>query len=473
MKIHMHSFGPVPRRSARRPLITTLFVVAVGSLLTAGVGLAVSPDTVTVTTELKNDTNGVDTAPFDLGSIVHDFVSVLTTGGSDIPANSSVDFSFYTGGDCTTGTLSTPVQNVGFGGAPLSPPVSANSAPRGPLPAGSYAFHADFNSGLSTSVADGTGDCEPFVVEKAATSTTTEVQNSANDPITVLDLFYGAVHDSATTTSSNSSFTITGTVTYSFWTNFDCSSAATSTETVAVNSDSSPQDVGTLGAGLFSYQATYNGDDNFLASTSACEPFTVMPTITSGSCSFDKDTGLAGQQFTLNFTPGSTASGYRLGATNPGGFFYNALATGTPDEEFAVTITLPYPFVTKGTQPTHMSDSVSFDEEDGKWCASPDGDGLGSDPDQVLFGDYTDPGDTQTLEVNGTFDGTGMAFIRVHLDVGLQGSRAWTQGGSNEATSGSPLPAMTIVDDQAWSFSDTTGGGTDLYSVNVFKGNAL
>jgi hypothetical protein len=469
MKTMHLSFGRLRRRPRRRSLITTLFVVAVVSLLTAGVGLAVTPDTVTVTTEVRDNTNAPGTS-FDLGSIVHDFVSVLTTGGSDIPPDSSVDFRFYTGGDCTTGTLSTPVGNVGFGGAALSPPVSANSAPRGPLPAGSYAFHADFNSGLSTSVADGTGDCEPFVVEKPATSTTTEVQNSANDPITVLDLFYGAVHDSATTTSLNNSFPITGTVTYSFWTNFDCSSAATSTETVALNADSSPQ---TLGAGLFSYQATYNGDDNFLASTSACEPFTVMPTITSGSCSFDKDAGLAEQQFKLGFAPVRGGSTYRLNSTDPGGFFYNALATGTPDADFTVTLSVPYPFVTKGANPTHMSDGVSFTQEDGKWCASPDGDSLGSDSDQVVFGDYTDPGDTQTLEINGTFDGTGMAFIRVHLDVGLQGSQAWTQGGSNEATSGSPLPAITIVDDQAWSFSDTTGGGTDLYSVNVFKGNAL
>jgi hypothetical protein len=32
---------------------------------------------------------------------------------------------------------------------------------------------------------------------------------------------------------------------------------------------------------------------------------------------------------------------------------------------------------------------------------------------------------------------------------------------------------MTIVDDQTWSFSDTTGGGTDVHSVNVWKGNAV
>jgi hypothetical protein len=471
MKTMQLSLGRLRGRPRRRAsALMTVLSVAVVSLLTAGVGLAVSPDTVTVTTEVKNDTNAADTAPFDLGSIVHDFVSVLTTGGSDIPPNSSVDFRFYTGGDCTTGTLSTPIGNAGFGGAPLSSPVSTNSAPRGPLPAGSYAFGADFNSGLSSSVADGTSACEPFVVEKAATTTTTEVQNSANDPITVLDLFGGAVHDSATTTSLNNSFPITGTVTYSFWTNFDCSSAATSTAEKAVNTDSSPQ---SLGAGLFSYRATYNGDDNFLASTSACEPFTILPTITSGSCSFDKDAGLADQQFALGFSPVRASSAYRLGSTDPGGFFYNALATGTPDDQYTVTITLPYPFVTKGGNPTHTSDGVSFTQEDGKWCVSADGDSLGSHKDQVVFGDYTGPGDTQTLEVSGTFDGTGMAFIRVHLEFGLQGSRPWTPGASNSAVSGLPLPAMTIVDDQTWSFSDTTGGGTDVHSVNVWKGNAV
>src|SRR5436309_3395798 len=120
MKIMQNSLGRLRRRPRRRAsALMTVFSVAVVSLLTAGVGLAVSPDTVTVTTEVKNDTNGADAAPFDLGSIVHDFVSVLTTGGSDIPPNSSVDFRFYTGGDCTSGTLSTPVGNAGFGGAPL------------------------------------------------------------------------------------------------------------------------------------------------------------------------------------------------------------------------------------------------------------------------------------------------------------------------------------------------------------------
>jgi hypothetical protein len=462
-------FGLVPRRSRRRPMaVTTLFFVGVLSLLTAGAGLAVTPDTVTVTTEVKNDTNGADTSPFDLGTIVHDFVTVLTTGGSDIPANSSVDFSFYTDGDCTTGTLSPPVENVGFGGAPLSPPVSANSSPRGPLPAGDYAYQVDFNSGLSTSVADGTSDCEPFSVEKAATTTVTEVQNSANEPITVIDVFGGAVHDSATTTSTNNSFPITGTVTYSFWTNFTCDGTATSTETVAVNTDSSPQ---TLGAGLFSYQATYNGDDNFLASTSDCEPFTVMPTIKSGSCGFDKDSEVDGQQFRIILTPIPTTPNYRLSATNPGEFYYNALATGDPGEDFTVSITFPYPFVTKGSDPTHMFDGVNFHQADGKWCASPSGDSLGSDPDQILLSGYTDYNDTQTLEVNGTFDDTGLAYLRVHMDFALKGTLPWTKGASNTATAIAPNPAagLVITSPDTWTFADSTGGGADLGSVNVFK----
>ena len=468
MKIHTEfPSGRVPGRPRRRPMaITTLLFVGVLSLLTAGVGLAVTPDTVTVTTEVKNDTNGADTSPFDLGSIVHDFVSVLTTGGSDIPANSSVDFSFYTGGDCTTGTLSPPVEPVGFGVAPLSPPVSANSSPRGPLPAGDYAYQVDFNSGLSTSVADGTSDCEPFSVEKAATTTTTEVQNSANEPITVLDIFGGAVHDSAATTSTNNSFPITGTVTYSFWTNFTCDGTATSTETVAVNTDSSPQ---TLGAGFFSYQATYNGDDNFLTSTSACEPFTVMPTIKSGSCSFDKDTDLAGQQFRLIYTPVPTTGYYRLAASNPGEFYYNALVTGDPGDPFALDITLPYPWVTSGSTPSHMWEGAEFHQADGKWCVSKHGNGLGSDSDQVLLGDYSGPGDTETLEVNGTIGDDGITYVSVHLDFGLKGSLPWDKGASNSAVAKPPLPAMTILNNQLWAFSDSAGGGADLHSVNVFK----
>jgi len=462
-----HLRPPAPRRARRRTLaISVVFLVGIATILGTGAGLAVTPDTVEVTTEVINDTDGTDTSPFDLGSLVHDFVSVLTTGGSDIPGDSSVDFSFYTNGDCTTGTLSPPVENVAFLSVPMSPPVSANSAQRGPLPAGDYAYQVDFNSGLSSAVSDGVSACEPFQVEKAATETTTEVHDANHDPSNVIDLF-GAVHDSATVTTDNTAgFTITGTVTYSFWTNFSCDGTATSTETVAVGTESTPQ---ILGAGFFSYQATYNGDSNYLESTSPCEPFTVMPTIKSGSCSFDKDPDLAGQQLRLIFTPiPTTPSLYRLAASNPGQFYYNALVTGDEGEAFAVDITFPYPWVTQGSEPSHMFDGVSFHQADGKWCASPSGNGLGHDSDQVLLTDYSGPGDTETLTVNGTFDSTGLAYIRVHMDFDLKGTLPWTKSGT-DAVSGAPLPAITINSPETWLFSDSEGGGANLQSVNVFK----
>src|SRR4029077_20899184 len=76
---------------------------------------------------------------------------------------------------------------------------------------------------------------------------------------------------------------ITGTVTYNFFNNADCSGTPAFTETVALGTQSTTE--GPLAAGNWAFDAQYNGDSNYAASAvSSCENFVVgtsTPTTTT------------------------------------------------------------------------------------------------------------------------------------------------------------------------------------------------
>jgi hypothetical protein len=89
------------------------------------------------------------------------------------------------------------------------------------------------------------------------------------------------VHDTATLSGQVGTLSLNGTatVTYRFFTSHDCSGTAATTQTVTVNANGSVPDsaaTSPLAAGLYSYQATYNGNANYNVKTGACEPFTVI-----------------------------------------------------------------------------------------------------------------------------------------------------------------------------------------------------
>jgi hypothetical protein len=442
-----------------------VLLVAIATIAGSGIALALEPGEVEVTTEVHDPSHTPGTS-FDLGSVIHDFVQVLT-GGNDIPAGSSVDFRFYTDGDCTSGTLSPPVDSVSFP-VSVSSPVSAESSARGPLHAGDYAWLAGFSS-ASSSVSSGVSDCEPFTVDKADTTTTT----AFSPAMSVIDLF-GDVQDTATVdTDGYDGFDLgPADVRFTIYANWRCDGTVVGTPEQVGISGTPPQTVTssetTLTPGFYSYRAVYEGNEDYNTSTSPCEPFTVIPTITRGSCSFDLYDD-PGQQFRLIYTPIPTTNFYRLAASNPGEFFYNVVISGTPGNPFTVDVEFPYPWVTKGAVPTHLWSDVNFYMADSKWCAAPAGDGLGSDDSQVLFVGYTGPTDTQTLTVDGTIGPNGFTFFRVKMDFGLKHSQSWIKGGSNQAIPVAPLVAPTITSPMDWLFSDSTGGGADLQSMNVFK----
>src|SRR5205807_1013574 len=111
---------------------------------------------------------------------------------------------------------------------------------------------------------------EPLTVNKADTSTTTVIElNGTETPVTSVTVGQ-QVQDDATVSSTNTSFTIGGTVTYHF---FQGNTEIGTGETVPVGNDSSP--TAALAVGSYHYTVHYSGDNNFNASDSPLEPLTV------------------------------------------------------------------------------------------------------------------------------------------------------------------------------------------------------
>ena len=188
--------------------------------------------------------------------------------------------------------------------------------------------------------------------------------------------------------------------------------------------------------------------------------FLPMAALTRHGCAFDLDPTVAGSTFRLIFAP-RPATTWRLAGTNAGGLEYNGFAAGSPGSTMTLHITLPYPFVTKGGAPASIYDSFS----DYPFCHRPAGKRIGTSSSQVTLGDYAGGfGSTTTLPVTFTFDATGRALVRVHLDYGLKGRSGYGRDWNWNATSN-----PTIHHGQMYAFSDDAGGGAMASSINVFK----
>src|SRR5439155_717169 len=86
-------------------------------------------------------------------------------------------------------------------------------------------------------------------------------------------------HDTASVTSTNNAFTRTGTLSYQLYTGLSCTSGnelnTANVQTMSTGTVPNSAETAALGAGNYSYQATYSGDGNYATSTGSCEPFTV------------------------------------------------------------------------------------------------------------------------------------------------------------------------------------------------------
>ena len=212
--------------------------------------------------------------------------------------------------------------------------------------------------------------------------------------------------------------------------------------------------------------------------------------VTSSSlCTFDVDSN-CDDAFRLNFQQRTDVpSLQRIVSSNPGQFYYNFFVYGNPGDDVNATATIPYPFVTHGSQPVHVySDYTITGSDEAGYCLIP-GTGLGgftittaggqkstSGGAIIVLGDYTPAALTTTTTVNvsgGKIPASGTICVTIHLDYALKKTNQWTQSLGAAVGTGS-LTGVTLNPCQEYAFSFTDGVVNDeqiVHSVNGFKKN--
>ena len=207
-------------------------------------------------------------------------------------------------------------------------------------------------------------------MKKADSSTVTVVQLGGVTVTAPIPL--GSKVTDQATVSGTGAGTPTGMVSFTFFTNDTCAGTGTAEGSPTLASGvASSNTVGPLAAGMDSFQATYNGDSNYLPSTGSCEPFTVktglavvvtavqlggttVTTVPNGSTVTDQATvtgiGAGTPTGTVSFTffTNGTCAGTGTAAGTP------TLASGvaTSNSEGPLTVTGGYSF-----QATYNGDS--------------------------------------------------------------------------------------------------------------------
>jgi hypothetical protein len=278
----------------------------------------VGPGTTVTATTVQMGGAAVTSVP--LGSTVTDQATVSGTGAGT--PTGTVTFTFFTNGTCTgTGTSA--------GTGTLASGVANSSDSEGPLGAGSYSFKASY--GGDSNYLSSKGACEPLTVPKASSQTTTTVQLGS---VAVTSGPLGSTVTDQATVSGSGAGTPTGSVTFTFFNNGACTGTGTSAGTDALAGGvANSMAEGPLAAGVYSFQATYGGDSNYLSSTGGCEPFTINQAQSATTTSVE----LAGTAVTtvpLGATVSDQATVTGTGAGTPTGtvtftFFTNSTCTGT------------------------------------------------------------------------------------------------------------------------------------------------
>jgi len=193
----------------------------------------------------------------------------------------------------------------------------------------------------------------------------------------------------------------------------------------------------------------------------------------SSLCSF-------GGQFRLIFIEnktsafGTTVPTFELVASNPGQFYYNIFLTGNAGTSFTETITIPYPFVTQGSQPIQAFDSfttsngcfVPGNSVTGSFTITAPGPSSPSGAPTVVIGNYSPQamGSTVTITVTGNIPATGHLYVNVHLNYGLKGVPNFAKDTSNNAINATTF-AVIIPQGATYTFSATANGQSDSQPV--------
>jgi len=210
----------------------------------------------------------------NLGDGAHD--SAAVTGGVSGFTLPNVTFYFFGNGvSCTNGSTAGGTQLNTL--APDVNGVAHPSTSETALAAGTYNFMAVVAG--DNNYLGFTSDCEPFTVNKAQLNISTIVHDAAHQDITNNSVALGSVvHDTATVTGGVSGFPVPTTVNFTLTGNYtdSCSNgSAVGNDGIELSGAYKSADTSALGAGNYAFRATVVGNDNYLGSNSACEPFSV------------------------------------------------------------------------------------------------------------------------------------------------------------------------------------------------------
>ncbi|MGH9169774.1 MAG: hypothetical protein ACRD0Z_02715, partial [Acidimicrobiales bacterium] len=308
-------------------------------------------------------TNSAWTGTETIGATAYDTSSISGILSSSYPPAGYVRYKFFTNGTCKGGATSIFYVGVGeqVGGpsSSLERPRSVYSVTQsptvGPLAAGFYAFEASYTdySGYYNNSASA---CEPFAVGADPTSVATTVEDGSTDsPWSGSEVTGASAYDTSAVSGETGDVKPTGTVTYSYFADGECSGTATLTDQVTLAGGNVPKSStqGPLPAGSYSFDAAYSGNKRYAPSLSACEPFSVeLAPSGVATTVFDASTGLAwsGTEATGASAYDTSAVSGEQGSIVPSGtvtysYFDNGTCAGTAAETGIVTLT------TTGTVP--------------------------------------------------------------------------------------------------------------------------
>ena len=291
----------------------------------------------TSTTVYDASTNGPWSGTEVTGASAYDTSTVI--GVSGFTPTGTLTYSFFANGTCLGTAGST--QTVTLAGG-----IVSDSAATAPLAVGSYSYQATY-SGDANYNPSPTSGCETFRVKTATPGVTTTVFDAAiNAAWTGGEATGAAAYDTASV-SGVSGFTPTGTVSYQFFTNFTCSGSP-APQTVTLSGGLVPHSPSTasLGAGPYSFDATYSGDANYNPSpTSGCETFrvkTATPGVTTTVFDAAINAAWTGGEATgaaaYDTASVSGVSGFTPTGTVTYSFFANGTCLGTAGSTQTVTL---------------------------------------------------------------------------------------------------------------------------------------
>src|SRR5438132_69586 len=192
-----------------------------------------------------------------------------TVSGSFGTPTGTVTFTFFTASSTCTGT------SVGSGTVTLDASgVAHPSASQGPLSAGSYSFIAHYSSEPHSTATD--THCEPLDVTALTPTAPTEIRNASHDAVAAVPAVT-SVPDKATVSVRSVPPRRSANLTF-FTASSTCTGTSVASGTVTLDASgvahpSASQ--GSLSAGSYSFIAHYNGDPNYTATDSPCEPLEV------------------------------------------------------------------------------------------------------------------------------------------------------------------------------------------------------